>query len=116
MKLISNKKSNNKFSRRKFCKNTAIATSGILAASLPLKSMGHVHENKTLKLAVVGCGGRGSGAAVQALNADENVELVAMADAFKDRVAITAPIIWNKIYPIPSFRPIFFVIIIYIMD
>ena len=32
------------------------------------------------------CGGRGSGAAVQALTADENVELVAMADAFADRI------------------------------
>ena len=31
-------------------------------------------------------GGRGSGAAVQALTADENVELVAMADAFADRI------------------------------
>ena len=34
----------------------------------------------------MGCGGRGSGAAIQALKADENVELVAMADAFKDRL------------------------------
>jgi len=39
-----------------------------------------------LKLAVVGCGGRGSGAAVQALTADKDVELVAMADAFQDRI------------------------------
>src|SRR5690606_10010126 len=39
-----------------------------------------------LKIALVGCGGRGSGAAVQALTADNNVELVAMADAFSDRL------------------------------
>ena len=43
-------------------------------------------NEKKLKLALVGCGGRGSGAAVQALTADENVELVAMADAFGDRL------------------------------
>ena len=87
MKSTSNKiNKNNNVSRRKFCKNTAIATSGLLATSLPLKSMGHIQENKRLKLAVVGCGGRGSGAVVQALNADDNVELVAMADAFKDRI------------------------------
>ena len=43
-------------------------------------------NEKKLKLALVGCGGRGTGAAVQALNADENVELVAMADAFGDRL------------------------------
>ena len=35
----------------------------------------------------MGCGGRGTGAANQALKADENIELVAMADAFEDRLA-----------------------------
>jgi predicted dehydrogenase len=48
--------------------------------------MARVNGNQKLKLALVGCGGRGSGAAVQALTADENVELVAMADAFGDRI------------------------------
>jgi len=87
MRLQTNKNNDkNEFSRREFCKNTAVATGGILASSFPLKSMAHVQENKTLKLAVVGCGGRGSGAVVQALSADDNVELVAMADAFKDRI------------------------------
>ena len=43
-------------------------------------------RRKKLKLALIGCGGRGSGAAVQALTADKNVELVAMADAFADRI------------------------------
>jgi predicted dehydrogenase len=41
---------------------------------------------RPLRLALVGCGGRGSGAAAQALAADEGVELVAMADAFSDRL------------------------------
>lgn len=35
---------------------------------------------------MVGCGGRGTGATNQALKADENIELVAMADAFEDRL------------------------------
>ena len=48
--------------------------------------MVHGHGEKKLKLALIGCGGRGSGAAVQALTADKNVELVAMADAFADRI------------------------------
>ncbi|MEQ9410786.1 MAG: Gfo/Idh/MocA family oxidoreductase [Fuerstiella sp.] len=39
-----------------------------------------------LKVGLVGCGGRGTGAASQALNADSGVELVAMADAFEDRL------------------------------
>jgi len=48
--------------------------------------MANVNGNKKLKIALVGCGGRGTGAIVQALQADENTELIAMADAFQDRV------------------------------
>ena len=72
--------------RRTFCKQTAAATTGILASTLPLDAMSNVYDNKKLKLALIGCGGRGSGAAVQALTADDKVELYAMADAFKDRI------------------------------
>ena len=72
--------------RRTFCKQTAAATTGILASTLPLDAMSNVCDYKKLKLALVGCGGRGSGAAVQALTADDKVELYAMADAFRDRI------------------------------
>ena len=72
--------------RREFIQKTALASGGILAAPFSMEAMVNVHNEKTLKLAVVGCGGRGTGAAVQALTADENVELVAMADAFTDRL------------------------------
>jgi predicted dehydrogenase len=40
----------------------------------------------TIKVALVGCGGRGTGAATQALLSKQNVKLVAMADAFRDRL------------------------------
>ncbi len=40
----------------------------------------------TIKVAVIGCGGRGTGAAMQALLTKQNVKLVAMADAFRDRL------------------------------
>ena len=39
-----------------------------------------------IKVAVIGCGGRGTGAAMQALLSKQNVKLVAMADAFRDRI------------------------------
>jgi predicted dehydrogenase len=39
-----------------------------------------------LRVGLVGCGGRGTGAAAQALAADENVKLTAMADVFEDRL------------------------------
>ena len=73
-------------SRRKFIKNSTLATGGVLTAPISMDFMAPGWGNKKLKLALVGCGGRGSGAAVQALTADPEVELVAMADAFADRL------------------------------
>jgi predicted dehydrogenase len=73
-------------SRRSFVQKTALATSALLTIPLGVEAMANVRGDKKLKLALVGCGGRGSGAAVQALTADQNVELVAMADAFGDRI------------------------------
>jgi len=48
----------------------------------------HVGENNTIRVALVGCGGRGTGAALNALSvADGPIELVAMADVFPDKLA-----------------------------
>ena len=75
-----------KESRRSFVKKTAAITTGVITSNLPIQSFANVGENKKLKLALVGCGGRGSGAAVQALSADDNIELIAVSDVFRDRV------------------------------
>ncbi len=72
--------------RRSFVKITGLATGGLLTSSIPFHSIAQTGNVQKIKLAVVGCGGRGTGAVVQALTADPDVELVAMADAFKDRV------------------------------
>lgn len=78
---------NKQIDRRDFMKGTAMVTGGVMMAGLPVGASAYVNpQAKKLKLAVVGCGGRGTGAAVQALKADPDVELVAMADAFKMRV------------------------------
>jgi myo-inositol 2-dehydrogenase / D-chiro-inositol 1-dehydrogenase len=49
--------------------------------------MVHAAGSGTIKVGLVGCGGRGTGAAEQALTADSGTRLVAMADAFTDRLA-----------------------------
>ena len=77
------KKSTLQNDRRTFIKQTTLATTGILSASVPVKSFANVLDNKNFKLALCACGGRGSGAAVQALTADDQVKLVAMADVFQ---------------------------------
>jgi len=81
---MDNKKDN--LSRRKFVKNSSIVTGGLFLAPSVISATPLYKKEKMLKLAVVGCGGRGTGAASQALKADENVKLVAMADAFQDRL------------------------------
>ncbi len=81
-----NQKPTQQSSRRDFVKTTALFTAGMMLPGMDMAAMANVFNDKTLKLAVIGCGGRGAGAAVQALRADENVQLVAMADAFEDRL------------------------------
>jgi predicted dehydrogenase len=83
------KENNNKLPRREFIKTSSILTGGLLMASsfLSPAHANKIKNDKKLKLAVIGCGGRGTGAVSQALIADKNVELVAMADAFEDRLA-----------------------------
>lgn len=76
----------NTLSRRHFVKNTSLITGGIILAPSVLTATTFKAKEKKLKLAVVGCGGRGTGAVTQALKADANVQLVAMADAFQDRL------------------------------
>lgn len=73
-------------SRRGFMKNSTAIVGGALLFGLPVEASAYVAGGDTLKVALVGCGKRGAGAAVQALSTSEDVKLVAMADAFKDRL------------------------------
>lgn len=71
--------------RRTFLRTSATAAVGTaLAPSLPFGV--HAAEDNTLRIALVGCGGRGTGAAAQALSTAGPTKLVAMADAFEDRL------------------------------
>src|SRR5580692_3729519 len=72
-------------SRRTFLKNSGrVAAAATVAANLVPAV--HAAENNTIQVALIGCGGRGTGAAVNALSVKHPVKLVAMADAFKDRL------------------------------
>jgi hypothetical protein len=70
-------------SRRDFVK-TAAATVAATGA-FPYFARGQAAD-RPLKIGIVGCGGRGTGAGHDAMNADPNVKVVALADVFKDRV------------------------------
>jgi hypothetical protein len=76
----------NKTTRRTFIKASSAT---ILGGALPL-SMGSFANgagSDTIRFALVGCGGRGAGAAAQIMNTKGNTRLVAVADAFPDKAA-----------------------------
>ena len=81
----------NKSTRREFVKKSGTA---ILGSTLGFNILS-AQENKanlnsdTLKVGLIGCGGRGSGAALQAINSDPNVVLTAMGDIFRDKLDIS---------------------------
>ena len=73
--------------RRDFLKaSTATAIGAVAAGTLSLSRSAHAAGGDELKVGLIGCGSRGAGAAVNALNADPNVKLVAMGDAFVDKL------------------------------
>lgn len=77
----------NQSNRRSFIKNSGLVILGSSLASPFAASASLFNVNKsTLKVGLIGCGGRGTGAAAQAMKADPNVELTAMGDVFADRL------------------------------
>ena len=94
-------KPSNKTSRRNFLEKSAIGALGVIGATQIIKScttgesVGALTVPEILKTAVdgqairagvVGCGGRGSGAAINFLDAGPNLSVVAIADVFQDRI------------------------------
>ena len=77
----------NALSRRDLLKNAGkiAAVSALTGVALPSV---HAGENNTIRIALVGCGGRGTGAAINALASRNGpTQLVAMADVFQDRLS-----------------------------
>src|SRR5947209_20369477 len=83
-------------SRRTFRKTSGAALSvGALAgATIPAV---HAGQDSTVQIALVGCGGRGTGAAQNALSVQNGpIKLVAMADVFEDRLSTSHKALQDK--------------------
>src|SRR2546423_6727291 len=73
--------------RRRFLKTgSRAAMMGAVAPYVNIAPKAFAANSETIKVGLIGCGGRGSGAAGQALAADPNVMLTAMGDVFEDRL------------------------------
>ena len=85
MTAFSNATAGGNHSRRQFLRNTAVLAAAA-SATLPLARSAHAAGSGAIKVGLIGCGGRGTGAALNAMNAGPDVRLVAMADVLPERV------------------------------
>src|SRR5690606_9091967 len=73
--------------RRSFLKTTGTVLLGSAVSPQLVFALGAGSSRKSvLKVGLIGCGGRGTGAAIQALKADPDVVITAMGDIFEDRL------------------------------
>ncbi len=84
--MKSKSSSSRELDRRSFIKTATVITGAMTVDPLVGMDRTYNSNKSVLKLALIGCGGRGTGAAAQILNTPYNIKLVAMADAFKDQL------------------------------
>jgi len=73
-------------SRRDFLRSSSkLAGAAAVAGTLDIARSAHAAGDDTLKVALIGCGGRGTGAAGDCLSVPDRIKLIAVADAFEDR-------------------------------
>jgi predicted dehydrogenase len=72
--------------RRRFLQDSAILASGAALGTLALNRSAHAAGDGTIKIGMIGSGGRCSGAAAESMAASPDVKLVAMCDLFENRV------------------------------
>ena len=72
--------------RRDFLKHSAVAAGAAVSGAQSVMKNAHAAGSDMLRVGMIGCGGRNTGAAAQALTADPGARLVAMCDIFMDRV------------------------------
>ena len=81
------KKDQTNTSRRNFIKNSSLLVAGgAVAGNLSFARSAHAFGSDEIRIGLIGCGGRGTGAASQAMNTEGPTRLVAMGDAFNDRL------------------------------
>ncbi|GMV94731.1 MAG: hypothetical protein AMXMBFR82_45090 [Candidatus Hydrogenedentota bacterium] len=78
--------SNHGTTRRDFLKRSTIAASAAVAGIQSIATNAYAAGSDVIRVGMIGCGGRNTGAAVQALSADPGARLVAMCDILMDRV------------------------------
>ena len=85
-RMSTNQRPLDNVSRRVFLKASAMTTLGLTSGLTSPAAFAHFGGSDTLKVGLIGCGGRGTGAARDAVASSENVEISALGDLFEDRL------------------------------
>lgn len=84
--MVSLNKSKTGISRRDFLKTSAMTAAGLSAGLMASGNYAYAAGSDTIRVGLIGCGGRGTGAAANCVESSSGVELVAMGDVFADRL------------------------------
>lgn len=84
--MDTEKRRDDKISRRDFVKRTAAGAAGLTAGMMASGNFAYAAGSDTMRVGLIGCGGRGTGAAADSVNAAPGVEIAAMGDLFRDRL------------------------------
>jgi predicted dehydrogenase len=79
-------KTDNELTRRDFLKTASVASMATLAGGMSGTGALFAAGSDTIKIGLIGCGGRGTGATIDAVMSSPGVEIIAMADPFQDRI------------------------------
>jgi len=89
----SNQKSNSNETSKNVTRRDFVRTAAVTAATVPFAgeaawaaASAHAGGDETIKLGLIGCGGRGTGAAFNAIDASPKIKMIAMADLFRDHL------------------------------
>jgi len=88
--------------RRDFIKTSAAAS---LAAAIPAGLGLYAAGSDAIRVGVIGCGGRGTGAAIDAVNSSPGVEIIALFDPFQDRIDKSLKTLQEKVPAAVKVRP-----------
>jgi len=84
---MNDKRGTGGVSRREVIKSSAALAGGFVLGAPAMQQMAHAAGSDIIRIGLIGCGGRGTEAAVNAMNAGGDIRLVAMADIFPERLA-----------------------------
>lgn len=95
----------NELTRRDFLRTASVASVATLAGAMSGSGALFAAGSDTIKIGMIGCGGRGTGAAIDAVTSSPGVEIIAMFDPFQDRIESSIKTLREKVPAAVKVKP-----------